>query len=334
MRKSLVAAAVLILAGVACPRRPAHPIYTIGVLQLIESPTIHEVLSGFRKALADRGVREGIDVRIDVRDGLGDLSEVQRIAQDFVADGVDMIVAVSTPCLQAAIIATPKIPIIFTSVANPYLTRAGSSATGHLENVTGVASTGPIRQTLAFVKEILPAAVRVGTLWTPSELNSEYYVELARDAAADLGLEIEAVPVANPNEVLLASQVLVNRSIDVIYQISDNTVNASFEALGKAAEENGIPLFGGFLSSTRLGAWAAMGWDFVDMGYRTGEIAVRIRNGESPARIPFQSMANVKLWLNLRAAARQNVRFSPDVIKRASQIEGQEGEAKPAASLR
>ncbi len=334
MRKGLIAAVVVILAGAACPHRPARPLYTIGVLQLIESPTVHEVLSGFRQALADKGFREGTDIRIDVRDGLGDLSEVQSIAQDFVTDRVDMIVAVSTPCLQAAIIATPKIPIVFTAVANPYLTRAGSSATGHLKNVTGVASTGPIRQTLAFVKEILPSAVRVGTLWTPSELNSEYYLDLARAAADDLDLEIEAVPVANPNEVLLASQVLVNKAIDAIYQISDNTVNASFEALGKTAEENGIPLFGGFLSSTRLGACAAMGWDFVDMGYRTGEIAVRIRNGESPAHIPFQSMVNVKLWLNLRTAARQNVRFSPDVFKRASQIEGGEGAPNPAAPSR
>ncbi|MCX6561652.1 MAG: ABC transporter substrate-binding protein [Candidatus Aminicenantes bacterium] len=303
----------------ACPR-PGKTVYTIGILQLLESPTAREIRRGIVKALEDYGLRNGANIRLDVRDGLGDLSEVQRIARDFVTDRMDLIIAVTTPCLQAALIAAPKTPIVFTSVANPYLTRAGTAAANHLDNVTGVASTGPIRQTLVFVKEVLPSVRRVGTLWTPSELNSEYYLGLLRSAADELGLEIVTVPVANPNEVLLASQVLINKRVDAIYQISDNTVNASFEALGQAAVEAGLPLFGGFLLSTRSGACAAMGWDFFDMGYKTGSLAVRIKNGEKPAGIPFLSMSNVHLSLNPAAAARQGIRFTEAVRKRAAEI--------------
>lgn len=301
-------------------RKPEKPLYTIGYLQLLESQTNIEVRRGFIQALEERGLKDGLNVRLKFRNGMGDISEVQRFAQEFAGENVDLIVAVSTPGLQAALIATQKIPVIFTSVASPYLTRAGISPTEHLANVTGVASTGPIRETLLFIKEIQPLVKRVGTLWTPSERNSEYYLELARSAAAELGLEIVAVPVANSSEVLLTAQVLVNKKIDVIYQISDNTINDSFEAVGKVAEENGIPLFGGFLLSTHAGACAAMGWDFFDMGYKTGEIVMRVKNGESPAKIPFQSMTNIKLHLNLKAAERQGLKFSPDIIKRASEI--------------
>lgn len=315
-RRAAVLLLGAVLIGPAC-RRPRQSVYTIGILQLLESPTAREIRRGFVKALEDYGLQNGLNIRLDVRDGLGDLSEVQGLARAFVEDRVDMIIAVTTQCLQAAMIATSRIPIVFTSVANPYLTRAGTSATGHLANVTGVASTGPIRQSLAFIREILPEVRRVGTLWTPSELNSEYYLELLRAAADDLGLEIVTVPVANPNEVLLASQVLIGKRVEAIYQISDNTVNASFEALGMAAAEAGVPLLGGFLLSTRLGACAALGWDFFDMGYKTGSLAVRIKNGEDPARIPFQSMTNVQLSLNLDAAERQGVRFPDGVRRRA-----------------
>jgi putative ABC transport system substrate-binding protein len=304
------------LIGPAC-RRPSPSAYTIGILQLLESPTAREIRRGFVKALEDYGLQNGVNIRLDVRDGLGDLAEVQGLARALVEDRVDMIIAVTTQCLQAAMIATSRIPIVFTSVANPYLTRAGTSAAAHLANVTGVASTGPIRQSLAFIREVLPGVRRVGTLWTPSELNSEYYLELLRTAADELGLEIVTVPVANPNEVLLASQVLIGKRVEAIYQISDNTVNASFEALGMAAAEAGVPLLGGFLLSTRLGACAALGWDFFDMGYKTGSLAVRIKNGEDPARIPFQSMTNVQLSLNLDAAERQGVRFPDEVRRRA-----------------
>ena len=218
------------------------------------------------------------------------------------------------------LVAAPKVPVVFTSVANPYLTRAGISPTEHLGNVTGLASTGPIRETLEFIRRVLPLARRVGTLWTPSELNSEYYLELARAAAAELNFEIVAVPVANASEVLLAAQVLINKKIDVIYQISDNTINNSFELVGRMAEENAIPLFGGFLLSTRAGACAAMGWDFFDLGIRTGKIVLRVKNGESPAAIPIQGMTDVKLWLNRTSAARQGVEFPAEVLKQASEI--------------
>ena len=318
-RKPLVLALAALAFAASC-RGPVKPLYTIGVLEQTDSPTIADVRKGFLGALAAGGLRDGTNVRLDIRNARNDVALTQKIAQDFAADGVDMIVAVSTAALQAVLAASPKVPVIFTSVANPYLTRAGISPDEHLANVTGVASTGPIRPTLEFIKRMLPGARRIGTLWTPSEINSEHYLELARSAAAELGLEIVAVPVANASEVLLAAQVLINEKIDVIYQLSDNTINNAFETLGRIAEENAIPLIGGFLLSTRAGACAAMGWDFFDMGTKTGEIVLRVKNGESPSKIPFQSMSDVKLSLNRTAAGKQGVRFSDDVLKQASEI--------------
>ena len=326
MRKlAAILEAAFALVAFAC--RPAGPtLYTIGYLQLLDSPTSADVREGFLRALEDGGLKDGVNIRLRMENGFGDVAAVQKLAQSLADAKVDMIVAVSTPGLQAALMATRTIPIVFTSVANPYLTRAGTSPAEHLENVTGIASTAPIRQGLELIRESLPSARRVGTLWSPSERNSEYYLELARAAAADLGLEIVAVPVANPSEILLSAQILVTKRIDVFYPISDNVINASFESLGKVADENGIPLIGGFLLSTRSGASAAVGWDFYDMGYRSGQLVIRIKNGESPARIPFQAMSDVKVSINAEAASRQGVTFPPSLLKRA----GAPGPAGPA----
>lgn len=321
VRRILVIALTLAaIAAMSACRDSVKPLYTIGVLELLESPTTADLRRGFIQALEEGGLRDGSNIRLNIRNARNDISQAQRIAQDFAAGGVDLIVAVSTAGLQAVLIAAPKVPVVFTSVANPYLTRAGISPTEHLGNVTGLASTGPIRETLEFIRRVLPRARRVGTLWTPSELNSEYYLELARAAAAELNFEIVAVPVANASEILLAAQVLINKKIDVIYQISDNTINNSFELVGRIAEENAIPLFGGFLLSTRVGACAAMGWDFFDLGTRTGKIVLRVKNGESPAAIPIQGMTDVKLWLNRTSAARQGVEFPAEILKQASEI--------------
>lgn len=311
-------------------RVPEKRLYTFGVFQITDAPTLNEARKGFIQALQDSGLRDGVDIRLIERYAGGDTTEAQRIVQEFIEEKADMIVALSTQCLQAAIIAAPKIPVVFTSVANPYLLGVGRSAENHAGNITGVASTGPIKQTLGFIREALPGAKRIGTLWTPAELNSEYYLRLLQEGAADLGFEVIAQPVANSNEVLLSGQMLLNRKIDAIFPISDNTINAAFETLGRLAQENGVPLFGGFPLFARLGACAAMGWDFFEMGYRTGEIALRIKNGEDPGRIPIQTMSRVRLHLNLQAAEKQGVNFPPQIRERADDIVGVEGSPDPA----
>lgn len=303
-------------------------IYTIGIFQVNDAPTMNMSRDAFIQALLDNGLRNGENVRLLMRNAMGDIPEVQRLAQEFVTERVDMIVALSTPCFQAAMHATREIPIVFSSVANPYLAGARTIDENRVPNVAGVSSRGPIRESLTFIKEVMPQAVRIGTLWTPSELNSEYYLELARASATDLGFQIITVPVTNSSEVLLAAQVLVNKKIDAIYQISDNTINAAFEAVGEVASENRVPLFGGQPYSTGLGACAALGWDFYDMGYKTGKIAIRVKNGENPATIPFQYMSETKLSLNLKAAEKQGIRFSEEILKRADEVIP--AETKPA----
>ena len=307
------------LAAVGC-RRASEDLYTIGVCQVNDAPTLNAVREGFVKALEDRGFRDGENISLLFRNANGDIQVMQKIAREFVMEKVDMIVPLSTPSLQAALHATQTIPIVFSSIANPYLAGAGRSATDHLPTVTGVSSQGPIGESLDFIRRLLPDIQTLGTLWTPSELNSEYYLNLARDAARRNGLTIIAVPVRKTSEVLIAAQELVNRDIDVIYQISDNTTNASFEALSRVADENGIPLFGGFLLSTEEGAAAALGWDFFDMGYQAGQIALRVKAGESPGAIPIEYMSEVRLHLNLAAAARQGLAFPESIIEQADRV--------------
>lgn len=311
-----------------CTEKKDEDLYTIGVFQFNDAPTLNEVRQGFTRALEENGLKDGENVRLYFSNGNGSIPEVQRIAQEYVANRVDMIVALSTPCLQAALIATHEIPIIFSSVADPYLAGAGRSAEDHLSTVTGVCSRGPIYESLKFIKEVLPQTKRLGTLWTPAEVNSEYYLELAREGARKLGLEIEAVPIANKSQILHSAQVLINKKINAIYQISDNTINESFQDVGNVAAENSIPLFGGFLFSTRYGACAALGWDFFEMGYKTGEIAIRVKNGKSPAGIPIQYMSKVRMHLNLEAANKQGVKFPERILKSADEILGAEGPAQ------
>jgi len=304
----------------ACRPSSQNGVYRIGYFQVVDSLTATEARRGFFQALQDSGLWPGESIEIEERNALGEIPRVQEIAEDFVRKKKNLIVANSTPCLQAAIMATRHIPIVFMAVANPFLVNAGRTAENHLPNVTGVTSTGPIAQTLALIKEVLPMAKRIGTLWTPSELNSEYYLQLAREAAQDLGLEIVAVPVGSSQDVLVAAQILASKKIDCFFPISDNTINPAFSLVARVAEENTIPLFGSFLLAVRAGACAALGLDFFAMGYEAGKLVARIKRGEDPARIPFIYPQEIKLHLNLVAARKQGITFPDQILKMAQEI--------------
>ena len=322
MRKIYTFFALLILLFTSCQKEKSD-LYTLGIFWFTDAPTLNDVRRGVQAALEDNGLFDNANVRLDLRNAKGSIPEAQKIAKELVANEVDMIIVFSTPCLQAVLHATRTIPIVFSSVANPFLAGAGKSETDHLSNVTGVSSQGPIKESLLFIKEVLPDAKTIGTLWTPSELNSEYYLELAKEAAEELNMEIKAVSIASASEILLQAQILINDKVDAIYQISDNTINASFEVMGRVAEENAVPLFGGFPPHTLSGACAAMGWDFYAMGYKAGQIALQVKNGTSPNDIPIQYMTEIKLHLNLEAARKQGIVFVDEIIERADEIVNQ-----------
>jgi ABC-type uncharacterized transport system substrate-binding protein len=322
----LILAAIVGFACPACRRQEEPPAasrvpgpYVIGIFQSVDSPTANEVRRGILQAFEEAGLRDGREIVVSIRIANNDIAEVQSIAREL-AGRVDMIIPLSTQALQAAILTSRKVPIVFGAVAVPYLVGAGQSAANHLANVTGVVSTGPIRQTMGLIREVLPRARRVGTLWTSSEINSEYYLDQARAAATDLGFELVVVPVTGPTEIPRSLQRLLNEKIDVLFPMSDNTLNSSFDVIGRAAEETATPLFSSFLRSVEFGACAALGFDFYDMGLKTGRLAVRVKNGESPVALPIESMEKVKLYINSAAAARQGVAFPKPVLDRADRI--------------
>ena len=322
-RFSLVVLCALALALAGCGSRSGKELYTVGVFQINSNPNLDAAREGFIDGLGQAGYEDGENIRLIVKNAQGDIATAQLIAQQF-AQEADMTMAISTPCLQAAIKATTAKPIIFGEIANAYVAGAGASATDHLPNVTGAFSFHPIKETLELLLEIRPEAKRVGVLWNPAQANSVFNVELEREGAQELGLELVEVTVSNSSDVLMAAQTLATKEVDAIVQISDNVVYAAFDSLVKVADEQRIPLFSNSLDHAEQGAAVALGWDFYDNGLKSAELAVRVMKGESPADIPFQGLDEILLHVNLEAAEAQGLHIPESVLQRADKVIGQQ----------
>ncbi|MGM0835157.1 MAG: ABC transporter substrate binding protein [Bacillota bacterium] len=280
----------------------------IGVTQIVEHPSLDAAFAGFKRALEENGYKEGENVKYDVQIAQGEMSNSQTIAGNFVADKVDLIFANSTPSAQSALQATKDIPIVFTSVTDPVGADLVESFDKPGDNITGTSDTHPdaLSSTVDFMTGEI-GAKSIGVLYNAGEQNSVVQVEALKELVEAKGAKLVEASVSNSAEVKQAAESFIGR-VDAIYIPTDNTVVSAFQTVVGVANDEQIPLFAGELDSMKLGAVAASGFSYEDLGYETGLMAVKILKGEKKAsEIPVSYPQNLKLVINTKAAEAQGV---------------------------
>lgn len=315
-RMSMVLALLsLLLVSVAASAAPIQ----VGITQIVEHPALDAARDGFIERLTELGYVEGVDIVYDVHSAQGDTATATTIAQKFLADGVDLVLAIATPTAQAAAHVIKDIPILITAVTDPVAAELVDSIERPGTNVTGTSDLTPVRAQLELLKTLVPSARRVGVVYNAGEVNSVVQVELAKQAAAELGLQIVEATAANSSEVLQAAQSLPGR-VDAIYVPTDNTVVSAIESVVLVAERAKLPLIAGEDLSVEQGALATISLDYKQLGRQTGDIAHRVLQGENPAEIAIEYQEEMSIVLNLGAAARMGVSVSDDVLEQAARV--------------
>ena len=198
---------------------------SLSLVHYVESPTSEAMEEGFLAQLEKRGLKRGIDYEVTVRSAQRDMATLAAIMDAVASEEPDFLVTSSTPTLQSAINKVKELPIIFGTVANPVIAGAGKSNEDHLPNLTGVSSMSAFEDMVKLLKECMPGAKRIGTLFVPAEINSVFYKEALEKAARAQGLEVVAVGVSTSTDVPDAALSLINNGIDAICQITDNLNN-------------------------------------------------------------------------------------------------------------
>ena len=74
----------------------------IGLVQLMEHPSLDTIRESIIEGLADEGYVDGENIEINYQNGQNDMTTMKNIAQTFVGDECDVIIAIATPAAQAA----------------------------------------------------------------------------------------------------------------------------------------------------------------------------------------------------------------------------------------
>lgn len=228
----------------------------------------------------------------------------------------DLILTLGTAATRAVLDTHPDAPVLFSLVLLSSSQELFQDARREGLEVTGAAMDIPVRLQFSKARELLPGMRRIGVFYNPAETGA--LIEEARGVAAELGLELIAVPVESEADL----QVRLEGDwpeIDLLWSVADSTVftqRTGREILLQTLRRQ-VPFIGLSPSFVKAGALMSFSCKYEEVGAQAAEKADRILRGEPASSIPMSSPGDVSYYLNLRTAKKIGVVIPPKILEQA-----------------
>jgi ABC-type uncharacterized transport system substrate-binding protein len=292
-------------------------VYTVGVLAL-DKPDPAPLLQALREGLRELGYVEGRNLRLEIRSA-GSSPDLQLAnATALVRLKVDLMVTFFTPTTLAAKQMTGDIPIVMAGAGDPVGTGLVESFARPGGNVTGQSGGGGevAGKSVELIRELLPAASKVGVLADDGDPFAKPYVSQIVHAAhsAGVGVEIVLTRWGLPIEAALAT--FAAKGVDAL--LIQGSI-ASRDLLDLAIKHR-LPA----LTSTRLGpplgALMSYSSDYLALTRQSAVYVDKILRGAKPSDLPVAFPVKFELIINLKTAKALGLEVPPTLIARADEV--------------
>ena len=277
-------------------------------------------VEAFYQGLREVGYIEGKNLIIEYKYTEGNSKRFPELIAELVSSKVDLIVATSTPAINAAKHATTTIPIVMLSVGDPVsaefinsLARPGGNITG----VTGVVGelSGKLLQVLV---DAVPRATRVGVLWDPR--TERLALTETENAARALRVRLKILEVGSRDEfekAFIATTKDRSRGL-VILPALLFTLNQ--KRIAELSIKSRLPAIYWQRRFAEVGGLLAYGPSLLALNQRIGVLAGKILNGTKPAELPVEQPTKYELVVNLRTANQIGVAIPQSLLFRADHV--------------
>ncbi len=281
--------------------------YKIGIVQLVEHVALDAATEGFKQAIIDELGEDAVE--FDYQNGQNDSNTCSTIANQFVSNSVDLILANATPALQAAVAATADIPILGTSITEYGVALDIKNFDGTVGgNISGTSDLAPLDEQAAMITEWFPEAKTVGLLYCSAEANSQYQVDVVKAKLEEAGLTATLYSFSDSNDLSSVCTTAAENS-DVIYVPTDNTVADNTGIIDSICQTAKVPVIAGEEGVCSGCGVATLSISYYDLGYTTGQMAVKIlRDGKDISKMPIEYTTTTKKY---NAAICENLGITP-----------------------
>ncbi len=284
----------------------------IGISKLLPHPALDAVEQGIQDHLSTTN----LEVEYNLQNANGDISTAASIAQQLKSDNCDLVVGIATPSAQSLANVFREIPVVFSAVTDPI------SASLEGGNLCGVSDLNPVSAQIELLVE-LTGAKTIGNIYASGEANGVVLMEMAKEACAELGVEFVETAVSNTSEVKMATQSIIDR-VDAIYVATDNTVISAVTSIDDVCNKANKPYMSADPTSTGdLDCLVSWGFNYYNLGLRTGKVVESCLTGTSPEEIGsvyLTDPSDFELWFNLDVAKDLGISISDDLLDSAAVV--------------
>ena len=276
---------------------------TVKVAVLIYGENRQETLAGFQAEMTAHDKEWHHNIVYEIKNAQGDRTRLPGLAMDIIASKPDVAVAgggVEADALKEAASGT-GVPVVFlavTAAVDRGLAREMQLPGG---NLTGIETSDALLngKRLWYIKKILPEAERITVLHVPSIGASVESLKAAKQAAAELGLELTVLEGENGEDLVRAAGSITRENTDAVLLFPVAIIDKiQEEALLPLSLEKKIPVMGYYSGSLKRGAFASYAGSRYEMGRQAVHLVHKIVMGEDPAVIPIETPEKIELIIN------------------------------------
>lgn len=323
MRRQVVTALV---AGVLVPfasfAQPSGKVWLVGILSNAPRSADGAAPLELRKALAALGYVEGVNIAYVVRAGEVNSARLPALAAELVSLKVDLLVAVGTPAVDAAMKATSTIPIVIAGAGDAVGAGLIASLARPGGNVTGITSpdTELSAKRLELLKTALPKASRIAVIWNAGDRSMTLRYKETERAAALLSVGVQPLAVRESADFEVALASMKRDRPDAIFMVSDSVTNLNRKRILDFAANNNIPAMYERGDLVKDGGLLSYGPDFNDNLERVALYVDKIFKGAKAGDLPVEQPIRFYLRINLKTARLLGVALPHSLLLRADEL--------------
>jgi putative ABC transport system substrate-binding protein len=186
-------------------------------------------------------------------------------------------------------------------------------------NVTGLTTLGPKR--LELLKDSIPSAARIGTLWNSNtSVTRVAEFEQIQAASQALGVGLISLEVPNPEEFESAFEAARHEGADALLVLADTlTLNRAKQIVALVAQ-SGLPAMYGLREMAQAGGLMAYAPSLTNNMIRAADYVDRLLRGAKPADLPIEQPREFDFVVNLQTAQALGLTIPEHVLLQATEV--------------
>ena len=297
-----------------------HRVRRIGFFTRDSSQSHAGSLTAFREGMAALRWVEGRDYVIDARYANAVEQAVERVAADLVATQPDVLLVPADDAVRIFAPRTKTIPIVFASGSDPVglgfaasLQRPGGNITGQTALTQGLAA-----KRLQLLKEVFPPLRHAVVLFEAVSVTSVASVKEIEAAAVRLGIRVTPIGLGHASDIEPAFKRGAVLGAQGYLLAGGSVINSQREAIADRLLRARVPAISGNVQSVELGG--LMSYGPANSFRRIAWYVDKILKGAKPADLPIQQPTEFELVINMKTAKALGITIPQSILVQATKV--------------